>query len=90
MVAFLVNRMRTVFQTVYKSLVFFVFIASFFLFPSMSLAETTPYRTAGWVDSVGDPSYTNLDKCQKTDGEYCNRTGETKKGATLYFGWLVI
>src|SRR3712207_389032 len=49
-------------------------------------AETSEYRSAGWVSTTGQFPYSNLDKCQLTDNEYCTRSTSSKTDAGLYFG----
>jgi murein DD-endopeptidase MepM/ murein hydrolase activator NlpD len=67
----------------------FVFLSSLILLfglnPDVANADTTPYRSAGWVGSSGDTPFINLGNCQKTDGEYCVRPSAQKLSA-LYFG----
>jgi murein DD-endopeptidase MepM/ murein hydrolase activator NlpD len=66
----------------------FLFLASFLLFffnVGFASAETTPYRSAGWVGTDGNLPYTNLDNCQESDGKYCSRAS-SQSGGSLYFG----
>jgi len=66
---------------IFISLFFFVVLVSL---PSFVFAETTPYRSAGWVATDGNPEYSNVANCQTTDGFYCSRISAPSYG-NLYF-----
>jgi murein DD-endopeptidase MepM/ murein hydrolase activator NlpD len=71
---------------IFRSVILLILIILFFEFGSREIyADVTPFRSAGWVESEGDTLFTNLDKCQATDEEYCTRSS-APKAAALYFG----
>lgn len=63
----------------------FILFLVFFIIPGKIFAETTPYRSAGWVDTEGNGLFTNLENCQATDNQYCSRSAAPSASA-LFFG----
>lgn len=69
---------------VIRSLIIFVFFLILVLLPQSVFAATTPYRSAGWVATTGNPSFTNLGNCQATDGLYCSRPSANSFGSLFF------
>jgi murein DD-endopeptidase MepM/ murein hydrolase activator NlpD len=68
-------------------LIFFFVIAIYFLLPTKAQAQTTPYRSAGWVgtESTGK-GYTDVTGCQESnDGLYCLRPSSLGGGSSNLF-----
>lgn len=61
----------------------FLFIC-FFALPQFVYAETSLYRSAGWVATDGTPAYTDTSSCQQSDSNYCSRP-QANNHANLYF-----
>lgn len=63
----------------------FIIITYLLSTPVYSFAETSPYRSAGWVATDGSPAYSNTTGCQlSNDGQYCSRP-LSSSNANLYF-----
>ncbi len=63
-------------------LVFSIFL---FFTPTISHADTSIYRSAGWVATDGSPAYSDVTGCQiSNDGLYCSRP-LAASNARLYF-----
>ena len=66
--------------------IFLVFFLFLFGKTTSIYAETSVYRSAGWVATDGLPAYSSTIGCQvSNDGIYCSRPGANSYGF-LYFG----
>lgn len=64
----------------------FSFYALFVGRVELAFAETSTYRSAGWVATDGSPAYSSITGCQvSNDGRYCSRPGSAGY-AGLFFG----
>ncbi len=67
-------------------LIFATLLVFIFLLQKQAFAETSPYRSAGWVATDGNPAYSSIAGCQvSNDGLYCSRSIGGSFG-NLYFG----
>jgi len=61
-----------------------IFILLVLLFPKITIAETTSFRSANIITTDGYVAYTNLNNCTQTDGATCDRALANLYG-NLYF-----
>lgn len=67
-------------------LVSLMLLGFYFCVPTNVFADTSPYRSAGWVgtDTGRDNPYTNLTNCSVSDGQYCSHPS-APGSMNLYF-----
>ena len=82
---YLLNRVGR-FLKIIIGCIIIVFLTYFLFSPRTAYADTSIYRSAGWVSTDGSPSYSNITGCQiSNDGLYCSRPNAASS-ANLYFG----